>query len=304
MSIFRKQDRRNWGLWSSLYYWGSSVADVEKKIAAGGDVNAVYKGDYESHTMLRWAAAHNDTDIIRLLLAKGADPNAGPDADSSLFESINRRNIDALRALLDAGAKVDVKGYNDETPLIAATKAGLGEFVKLLVERGADVNAQLKDGNTALHLAAAQGYANLATYLIEKGANPALTNGNFNTPADVAEKEYPGLAALIREKTPGVAPKPAEIDPGWRLVSEREIAHVAVKEPIGYRVTEIFNFAARTYTHIAANLDSKAESQSVKAFSELDTSETVDKAYAELVRLGGRADYADAGKKKLQAPGL
>ena len=304
MNIFRKQDRRDWALWSSIYYSGATAENVKKKIEAGGNVNAYYSTDYENHTMLRWAASHNDTEIIRVLLAHGADPNKALVWDAPLFESVDRRNLDAVRALLDAGADIEVKRYNDETPLISAAKAGQGDIVKLLVERSATVNAQLKDGNTALHLAAAQGYANLATYLIENGADPALTNGNLNTAADVAEKEYPGLASLIREKTPGAKPKHVEVDPGWRLVSSVEVAHVEVKNPIGYRVTEIFNFAARTYTQIATNLESKAESQTLKAFSELDTCETVDKAYGELVRLGGHADYADSGKKKLQAPGV
>ena len=304
MSIFRKQDRRNWSLGSTIYYGGYSAADVEKKIDAGGDVNGKFKSDYYTRHMIRWAAERANGEVVKLLLKKGADPNVGSESDSPLLAAVKAASAESVQALLDAGARIDPKSYNGETPLMVAARQGSGDIVKLLADRGADVNAQLKDGNTALHLAASLGFANLSMYLIEKGANPTLTNGNMNMAADVAEKEFPGLAAMIRAKISPEEPKRAEPDPGWRLVATDEVAHVAVKEPIGYRVTEIFNFAARTYTQIAANLDSKAESQSVKAFSELDNSEIVDKAYCELVRLGGRADYADSGKKKLQAPGL
>ncbi|MEZ0225851.1 MAG: ankyrin repeat domain-containing protein [Alphaproteobacteria bacterium] len=304
MSIFRKQDRRNRSLWASIYYSNHTAADVQSKIEAGGDVNAVYKDEYYSRTMLHWAIDRNDAEVIRLLLDKGAAPNQGAPHDAPLMGAVNHRNLMAVRALLDAGAEVDVKSYNDETPLIAAAKNGLEDIVKALVERGADVNAQLRSGNTALHLAAEQGHASIALYLMEKGANAARTNGNLNTAADVAEKSFPGLAAQIRGKAQPGQPKPAEIDPGWRLLAGEEVAHVAVKDAVGYRVTEIFNFAARTYTHIASNLETKAESQSIKSFSELDNAEYLDRAYRELVRLGGKAEFGDAGKKKLPAPGM
>jgi ankyrin repeat protein len=301
VSIFRKQDRLNWSLGSTIYYRGSA-ADVEKKIEAGADVNGIYKNDYYKKSMLRWAVDRNDSAIVRLLLSKGADPNAGPDNDKPLMTAVSHSNLDVVRALLEAGATIEVMAYGKETPLIVAAAAGSAEIVKLLVERGADVNAQNASGNTALHMAATRGYANLARFLMENGAKPDMTNGNMNTAADVAEKEYPGLAAMIRGKAQPDAP--VEADPGWKLVAAHEVAHVEMKEAVGYRVTEIFNFAARTYTHIAANLETKAESQSVKAFCELDSAEYVDKAYRELTRLGGKTDYADTGKKKLQTPGL
>jgi ankyrin repeat protein len=303
VSLFSKQGRRDRNLWASIYYSGHTADDVQKKIEAGGNVNAVHKDEYYSRTMLLWAIDRNSAEIIRLLLDKGADPNQGAPHDAPLMATVVRRNLEAVRALLDAGAEVDVKAYGDETPLIAAAKCGLDDIVKILVERGADVNAQLRGGNTALHLAAEQGHANIVLYLMEKGANPATTNGNLNTAADLAEKSYPGLASQIREKAQSGQPKPSKPDPGWRLVTGDEVAHVAIKETVGYRITEIFNFSARTYTHIASNLETKTESQSVKAFSELDNAEFIDKAYHELVRLGGKAEYGDIVKKKLQAPG-
>jgi hypothetical protein len=303
MSIFRKQDRRNWSLGSSVYYTGSSIADIEKKIAAGGDVNATFSDNYTHRPIIWWAAVRGRSDVVRLLLAKGADPNAGENSGYvPLMTAIEKRDIEMAKALLDAGAHVNNQ-KDGETPLILAARQGCGEIVKLLVEKGADVNAQLRDGNTALHLAAVHGYANLALYLVEKGANVAMTNGNLNTAADVAEKEYPGLAALIRGKAQPDTSKPLAVDTGWRLLAADEIAHVTVKEPVGYRITEIFNFTARTYAHIACNLESRAESQSIKSFSELESGALLDKAHAELIRLGGCAERGPAGTKRLPAPG-
>ena len=220
------------------------------------------------------------------------------------MRAVLNRSPELVKTLLAAGAEADAKDSYGDTPLIQAVRAGTGDIVQMLVEKGANVNAVARDGNTTLHFAASQGFANLARFLIEKGASVNAANGNLNTPADVAEKEYPGLAKMIR----GEAAPPAEIAPAadssWKLVAPDEIAHVAIKDAIGYRVTEIFNFKARTYTHIACNLESRAESQAVKAFSDLDGGGLVGEAYQQLVRLGGRAEYeAAVDKKKLPSPG-
>ncbi len=301
MSIFRKQDRRNRSLGTAINY-NSQLEEVEKRIAAGGDVNATYKFDYERGPMLWWAANRNRADIAKLLLEKGADPNTpGKYNRPPLMLAVQKKNVEMTRALLEAGARITGGNEYRDPEIISAASEGAGDIVKLLVEHGADVNAQLKDGNTALHFAAMKGYANLAAYLIEKGANVAAANATMNTPADVAEKEFPALAAMIRGKTASELPPPA--DPGWKLVAPDEIAHVSIKEAIGYRVTEIFNFSSRTYTQISANLETRAESQSMKSFSELDASERIEAAHAELIRQGGCA--GDAGpKKKLPAPGI
>lgn len=302
MSLFNKQDRLNGRLGNRIYY-NYSLADIGKCLELGADVNALYNNDYSEMSVLAWAAQRNREEVVALLLSHGADPNPKDGSGMSpLLRAVNHKNLDAVKALVAAGATVNAGDSDQKTPLLLAVRHGAGDLVKFLVENGADVNVRGRDGNTPLHLAAQQGFANLAKYLIENGADRNAANVNLNTAADVAEKEYPVLAAMIRGEAAPAVPPAEPADSVWKLVAADEIARVRSKEGIGYRITEIFNFSARTYTHIACNLESRAESQAVKSFSELDGGGLVDAAYDELVRLGGRADYIAPEKKRLAPP--
>ncbi len=77
------------------------------------------------------------------------------DANESLLNAIAGRDVDAMRAALDAGADVNAVGEVGfgETALIAAVYHGHRDGVSLLLERGADVYAKDQDGNTAGDLA-------------------------------------------------------------------------------------------------------------------------------------------------------
>jgi hypothetical protein len=301
MSIFSKRDRLNWRLGGRIYY-NHSIDEVRKCLDLGGNPDAIYKHDYYSRSMISWAATRDRADIVNMLLERGACPDPQDDNRTTpLMRAVSHQNLEIARSLVAAGASVNAADADGNTPLLLAVKLGAGDIVRLLVDYGAAVNVRARDGNTPLHFTAAQGFANLTKFLIDSGADISATNSNMNTPADVAEKEFPGLAAMIRgEAAPAVRQLPA--DSAWRLVAADEVARVSEKEGIGYRLTEIFNFSARTYTQIASNLESRAESQAVKSFSELDGGALVETAYAELVRRGGHADFTPAEKKKLSVP--
>jgi len=87
----------------------------------------------------------------------------------------------------------------------------------------------------------------------------------------------------------------------WRMTGVEEVARVTVKELIGYRVTEIFNFNAGLYTQIARNIETNAESQAVQALHSLDE-KALDAARAALASLGGQA--LESPKKKLPGPAV
>lgn len=55
--------------------------------------------------------------------------------------------------LIQAGASVNAKGLDNQTPLHDAAVNGHVKVVKLLVERGADVNAKNMKGKTPLDVA-------------------------------------------------------------------------------------------------------------------------------------------------------
>src|SRR5439155_25593060 len=95
-------------------------------------------------------------EIMRLLLAKGAKPNArAAPFGTPLLQAIRRRSMGMVKLLLDYRADPNLRNDIEVTPLMAAVSRSshLGpdtaEIVRLLVESGADVNARDPIGNTA-----------------------------------------------------------------------------------------------------------------------------------------------------------
>lgn len=79
---------------------------------------------------------------IQKLLDYGADPNLGEHifGNSPLHIAASKGRTDIARILLDGGADPNFPNHENETPLHKAVKEGHVELVKLLIERGADAN--------------------------------------------------------------------------------------------------------------------------------------------------------------------
>ncbi|MBF6239493.1 ankyrin repeat domain-containing protein [Nocardia otitidiscaviarum] len=109
--------------------------------------------DTGGRTPLRYAAVDQKSDLVRELLAAGANPN---DRDFKGFTPLHLAaqydDLDVLRALLDAGA--DVNAVNDigDTPLLVAVGAPWSspEALRLLLQRGADPHFENHNGTSAL----------------------------------------------------------------------------------------------------------------------------------------------------------
>ena len=69
--------------------------------------------------------------------------------------------VDVVKVLLAAGADVEAKDEDGRTALHRAARAGHGDIVKVLIEGGADVEAQEKDGRTPRDVAKHKGILRL-----------------------------------------------------------------------------------------------------------------------------------------------
>ena len=116
------------------------------------------------------------TDIIEtvlLLLARGADPNAMKQGGRAIMTSAAiHGNSDIVRVLIDAKADVNPK-KQDWSPLTEATRGNHIEVMKLLIKAGADLNARAYDGWTPLMMAVSNGMhrPQAVKLLIESGAD-------------------------------------------------------------------------------------------------------------------------------------
>jgi ankyrin repeat protein len=172
-------------------------------------------------------------EIVRRLLARGANPNAALKAptmqrhhtagDGSLgagatplMRAAKSGDVDVMRLLIAAGADVKAVMPNKATPLMFA--AGLGwrngspaapsydqgtdeeavAAIDLLIGAGLDINATTDNGDTALHLAlAGRSSEIIVRALLDRGANLNAQNKRGQTPLAAALASRKDLSALI-----------------------------------------------------------------------------------------------------------
>ena len=121
----------------------------------------IYVGD----TLLHLAAAGYRVEIVRMLLAAGADPNAAGNmrrsnplhyaADGCITRPAwdAKRQVETIRCLLEHGANVHLQDKNGATPLHRAVRTRCADAVHYLLKAGADPKARNKPGSTPFHLA-------------------------------------------------------------------------------------------------------------------------------------------------------
>jgi uncharacterized protein len=112
-----------------------------------------------------------------------------PDGFTALHFAAFFGKAEVARALLGAGARVDVYSQNDlhVQPLHSAASGRHHEVCRLLIAAGADVDAKQRHGYTPLHAAAQGGDAELVELFLSAGADPLAVRDGGDTPADTAE---------------------------------------------------------------------------------------------------------------------
>jgi ankyrin repeat protein len=296
------------------------------QLAASGDVDrarqAIRDGadplarGAEGKTGLHFAINYSEynytskgREMLAIFLNRGVDINTGDESGATPlhYAALDSGYVAGYKFddLFKFGADVEARDKKGQTPLHHAARRGKGtEAIKALLNAGADVNARDESGATPLHMAAARGDEDVIKLLLSAGANiQAQTRYGQNVwnygidngkdyQAQCLKAEFNSQLRAERLKEQQQALKREEekkIDP-WKLLAADKVAFSKTEKQIGYQITEVFNFAARTYTQISQNLTTRSEAVAVKTFDEFDDKTGIERAFNELQRLGGKAE--------------
>ncbi|MXX71689.1 MAG: hypothetical protein F4205_04345 [Gemmatimonadetes bacterium] len=152
------------------------ASTVRALIAEGADVNAA-QGD--GMTALHWAASNRDPGLARILLEAGADVGAGTRIGryTPLHVAAQAGAGEVVEILLAAGAdpNAPITAGGAARPLHLAAASGSERAVWALVAAGADVNAAEESwAQTPLIFAASKGRTEVVAALLDAGADPAI----------------------------------------------------------------------------------------------------------------------------------
>lgn len=151
------------------------VAAVKLLVAAGADVNA-QDNIKDSPFLLAGALGDVEILKLLIAASPGPDfTRVNRYGGSALIPACERGHVDAVKLLIKAGVPVDHVNRLGWTGLLEAIILADGgkkhqQIVKALIEAGADVDLADKDGVRPLQHAKQRGYAKIVALLEEAGA--------------------------------------------------------------------------------------------------------------------------------------
>ncbi|XP_078258584.1 M-phase phosphoprotein 8 isoform X2 [Rhinoraja longicauda] len=110
--------------------------------------------DPSGMSLIMFAAAGGQDDILRLLIKKGAKISSRQkNGTTALMHAAEKNYLTTVAILLEAGSQVNAQQISGETALMKACKRGNADIVRLLLEYGADCGILSKHQNSALYYA-------------------------------------------------------------------------------------------------------------------------------------------------------
>ena len=172
------------------------------------------------------AAQRRDLDAVRALLAEGIEVDA-PQADgaTALAWAVHRDDAAMAGLLLRAGADANAANDLGVSPLMLAAENGSAPMIERLLEAGADPNLARPAGGTALMMAARAGNTAVVRRLIAAGADvDAAAAGGQTALIWAAAEAHPRVVTVLAEVGADVGARTAVLTrPGRPIVREARV---------------------------------------------------------------------------------
>ena len=156
--------------------------------------------DKKGRTPLSYAAQYGKAEVVKLLLARGADTSLEDNnSRTPLSYAAENGKVEVVKLLLVHGADTSLEDNLGRTPLSYAADNRKVEVVKLLLAHGADTSLEDNLGRTLLSYAAWYGKVEVVKLLLAHGADPSLKDNNGQTPLSyaVADEDMEMIKLLL-----------------------------------------------------------------------------------------------------------
>ena len=148
-----------------IFIWCREGNTLQVRIWLDDTKNDMNEGDDHGFSPLHWACFAGRTNIVDMLLNRGA--------------------------------RINATNMGDDTALHLASSHGHVDCVNLLLRNKADVNALNEHGNTPLHYACFWGFQEISEMLIAAGAQANVANVDGDTPIDKCHKHLVGRVSEL-----------------------------------------------------------------------------------------------------------
>ncbi|XP_048772787.1 ankycorbin-like [Ostrea edulis] len=129
----------------------SNLGALKKMLKCGIDPNIT---DENGEPLIFTIIVNGDLESLKMLLAYCDVNIENKDGRSALMLAIEMDDVEMIKALIKAGARVNKSDNSGKTPLLLALEEGKFKIAEYLIKHGSDVNEMDCLGQTALHLVA------------------------------------------------------------------------------------------------------------------------------------------------------
>ncbi|MFM5893394.1 MAG: ankyrin repeat domain-containing protein [Novosphingobium sp.] len=158
----------------------------------------------DSYKFLEAVRKRNDADLQKLFEKGGStlvNTRDQTSLDTGLHIAARQKNLRYVSFLISAGANVNMRNADGETPLVIACNLGFIEAVPPLIAAGAKVDEPNSTGETPLITAVHNRNIELMRLLLQAGASPDRKDNSGRSARDYATMDPKSETLLTEIKT-------------------------------------------------------------------------------------------------------